>query len=157
MNLLEKTPIYQVLLYLLLRLGRILLNLPNLLNSENNRLTKTGSRSSKECEFRKSESIEAEELVSLDEIFRRSRKSTVDLTKLTASLLTYLRSLESLENLLPFSEEWVKRIHTFEKKKAIKTQIGSKEYTLNGCVNQSQNSEFLGIDYGPPNDWPRQN
>ena len=68
-------------------------------------------------------------LVSLDKICRRGHlprfnsNSTVDLAKLTASLLTNLRSLESLENLLlavegfedlpdlPFSEEWVKRIH----------------------------------------------
>ena len=62
---------------------------------------------------------------------------TVDLAKLTACLLTNLRSLESLENLLllavagfgnlpnlPFSDE-------FRKRKATENGVGLKEYTLN--------------------------
>ena len=55
----------------------------------------------------------------------------MDLVKLTVSFLTNLRSFRSLENLLllvvegfgdlpnlPFSEEWVKRIHIPKKKAA---------------------------------------
>ena len=83
-----------------------------------------------------------EELVSFDEICRRGHlpclnsNSTAGLAKLTASLLTNLTSLESLENLLllavegfgdllnlPFSEEWVKRTH-IPKKRLQNTRAG---------------------------------
>ena len=86
-----------------------------------------------------------EELVSLDDDCRRGHlllsnsNSTVGSAILTASLLTNLRSIESLkifpllavegfEGLpnLPFSEEWVKRIH-IPKKKFTENGIGLKE------------------------------
>ena len=65
------------------------------------------------------------------------------LAKLTASILTNLKSVESLENLLilavegfgdlpnlPFSEEWVKIIN-IRRKEGYQNGIGLKEYSLN--------------------------
>ena len=71
----------------------------------NVRCLKTECRNSKEYEFWKSEILE-EERVSLDEICRRGHlprlnlNSTVGSAKLTVTLLTNLRSLENLKNLL---------------------------------------------------------
>ena len=74
--------------------------------------------------------------------------SPVGLAKLTASLLTDLRSLESLENVLllaveglgdlpnlTFSEEWVKE-YAFRGKKATENRIGLKQYALRFRFNR---------------------
>ena len=127
-------------------------------------LPKTESRSSKECEFSESESLD-EELVSQDEIFRRSHLPRLDsnfkggLAKLTASLLTNLGSLKSLANLLllaveafreipnlPFSEEWLKREYTSREKATEKAFVtlwplalwpyGSGPMAPNSCLEK---------------------
>ena len=81
---------------------------------------------------------------SADEVICQVRIRTPQraVAELMASLLINLRSVESLGSILllaveglrdlphlPFSEEWVKRIH-ISKKKATENEIGLKEYTL---------------------------
>ena len=101
------------------------------LNSENGSLAKTESRSSKECEFWKSESLE-QELILLDEIYRRSylpcsnSNSTVSLAKLTASLLTNVRSLEVSQTCCFWL--WKKVLESFQTYRFQKSEL--KEYTF---------------------------
>ena len=103
--------------------GHILLNLPNLLNSENGRLPRPS----------KNRILKFKRIWILK--IRESWGST-------ASLLTNLRSLRSLENLLlltveglrdlpnlPFSEEWVKRIN-IPKREGYRKWNCLKEYAL---------------------------
>ena len=90
--------------------------------------------SSKEYEFSKSESVE-EELVSLDENCRRSHLLRLNLNSAVQfankSLLSRksrkpsILAVEGFGDLpnLPFSEEWVKRIHIPRKRRLLKTEL----------------------------------